>query len=132
CNFPESCRTLALLGADILALPTNWPAGRDKISRYLINTRAYENRVHFVATDRAGEERGVKFQGLSKIVNALGDTLAEGSTDSEEILYGEVNLADARRKHIIIKPGEFEVDYMNDRRPEMYGQITRPKSTTRH
>jgi len=123
CNFPESARVMALQGADILALPTNWPGGRGNIARYVVNTRALENKVHVVAVDRVGEERGVRFLGRSKIVNAWGDTLAEGSKANEEIIYGEVSLAEARRKHIVVKPGEFEVDYIRDRRPELYGEI---------
>jgi len=123
CNFPESARVMALQGADILALPTNWPTGRGNIARYVVNTRALENKVHVVAVDRVGEERGVRFLGCSKIVNAWGDTLAEGSNDKEEILYAEVSLAEARQKHIVVKAGEFEVDYIQDRRPELYGKI---------
>ena len=124
CNFPETARVMALQGADILALPTNWPTGRGNISLYVVNTRALENRVHVVAADRIGVERGSTFLGMSKIANAWGDTLIEGSRDREEILYAEVSLADARQKHVVIKPGEFELDFIGDRRPELYGRIT--------
>ncbi len=128
CNFPESARIMTLLGADILALPTNWPGGRDTIPRHIINARAYENRVHLVAVDRVGRERGVKFLGRSKIVDATGKTLAKGSANDEQILYAEVSLAVARQKRIIIKPGEFEVDLIADRRPELYGEITKART----
>jgi predicted amidohydrolase len=123
CNFPESARVMALQGADILVLPTNWPMGRGNIARYVVNTRALENKVHVVAVDRVGDERGVRFLGRSKIANAWGDTLAEGSSDNEEILYAEVSLAEARQKHIVVKAGEFEVDYIQDRRPELYRKL---------
>jgi predicted amidohydrolase len=125
CNFPESARIMALKGADILALPTNWPDGRGNISRYVVNTRALENKVHVVAVDRIGEERGARFLGRSKIADAWGNTLAEGSSDKEEVLYAEVSLADARQKRMVFKPGEFELDFIADRRPELYGEITR-------
>ena len=124
CNFPESARVMALQRADILALPTNWPTGRGNISRYVVNTRALENKVHVVAVDRVGVERNVRFLGRSKIANAWGDTLATGSARREEILYAEVSLAQARQKHIVVKPGEFEVDLIRDRRPELYGRLT--------
>jgi predicted amidohydrolase len=124
CNFPETARVMTLQGADILALPTNWPDGRGNISLYVINTRALENRVFVVATDRVGTERGSKFLGMSKIANPIGDTLAEGSRENEEILYAEARLAEARQKHVIIKPGEFELDLIGDRRPELYGRLT--------
>jgi predicted amidohydrolase len=125
CNFPESARVMTLLGADILALPTNWPEGRGKVAKYVVITRAYENKVHLVAVDRVGMERGTKFIGLSKIINAWGDTLAEASTEDEQIIYGEVSLAEAREKRIVFKTGEFELDFIRDRRPELYGEITK-------
>ncbi|MDD4877028.1 MAG: carbon-nitrogen hydrolase family protein, partial [Dehalococcoidales bacterium] len=119
CNFPESARVMALLGADILALPTNWPEGREKVAKYVINTRAFENKVHLVAVDRVGTERGTNFIGTSKIIDAWGDTLMEASSDQEEIIYAEINLTDSRQKRIVFKPGEFEVDFIGDRRPEL-------------
>jgi len=91
--------------------------------RNMVNTRAFENKVHLVAVDRVGEERGVRFLGYSKIANALGNTVVEGSNDREETLYAEVSLVEARQKHIVIWPGEFEIDYIQDRRPELYGKI---------
>lgn len=125
--FPESSRVLALLGADILALPTNFPQGRgETISTYVITTRAIENRVHVVSADRVGSERGQSFAGLSKIVDASWNTLALASPDKEEIIYGEVSLESARQKHDIVIPGEHEVNYLKDRRPELYGAITEP------
>ena len=128
CNFPESTRIMALLQADIIALPTNWPQGRERIVNYVVNTRAYENRIHLVAADRVGNERGARFLGHSKIVSASGDTLVEASGDNEETIYAEVSLAEARQKHIVIKAGEFEVDFIHDRRPELYGELTKKRS----
>jgi len=127
CNFPESARIMALAGADIVALPTNWPEGRGRIVKYVVNTRAFENKVHLVAVDRVGTERGTKFLGSSKIINAWGDTLAQASTDNEEIIYAEVSLAEAREKRIILKPGEFEIDFIGDRRPELYSELSQVK-----
>jgi len=128
CNFPESARIMTLLGADILALLTNWPEGREKVPKYIVNSRAYENKVHLVAVDRVGEERGTKFIGTSKIVNALGDTLAQASSGDEETVYAEVSLADARQKRIVFKTGEWEVDFIRDRRPELYSELTKASS----
>ena len=124
--FPESSRVLALLGADVLALPSNFPQGRrgEKFITYVISARALENRVHVVSADRVGSERGVLFAGLSKVVDASGEILSLASPDREEIIYGEVSLESARQKHLTIIPGEYEVDYAQDRRPELYGVIT--------
>jgi len=136
CNFPESARVMTLLGADILALPTNWPKvptnwpkGRGKVAKHVINTRAYENKVHLVAVDRVGRERGVRFIGGSKIIDAWGDTLVKACSDDEEIIYAEVALAEARQKRIVLKAGEFELDFIGDRRPELYGEVTEVRGT---
>jgi predicted amidohydrolase len=136
CAFPESARVMTLRGADILALPTNFPTRGEgqvvegKIVKYVINARAYENKVHLVAVDRVGIERGVRFEGHSKIVNAWGDTLSQASSDKEEIIYAEVSLAEARQKRTVVKPGELEIDHIGDRRPELYKELTRRKKTS--
>jgi predicted amidohydrolase len=130
-NFPESARVLAVEGADIIALITNWPQGREKVVKYVVNTRAFENRVNLAAVDRVGLEGGTTFLGHSKIISAGGDTLAEAGSTAEETIYAEVSLAEARNKRQIFTPGEFETDLMGDRRPEFYGVLTRNKPKTR-
>ncbi len=123
CSFPESTRVMALQGGEIIALPTNWPTGRENVPAYIVNARALENRVHFIAVNRVGRERGFEFIGRSKIVDTTGTTLAEASSTAEETIYAEVDLGDARRKRIVIKPGEFELDFFEDRRPRFYESL---------
>lgn len=129
--FPESARVMALQGADILALPTNLPQGRgEKVIDHVVSARALENRVHVVAANRVGRERGTSFAGRSKIVDATGETLAQASPDQREIIYGKVDIEAARQKHLTIIPGQYEVDYFKDRRPELYGPITQPSDNS--
>lgn len=127
-TFPEVARTMALQGADILCLSTNWPEGREKMPAYVVHARALENRVHYVACDRVGEERGFRFIGRSKIVSATGDLLAEASPDHEELIVAKVDLDVARNKHIVYKPREFESQLFGDRRVELYGVIAREEA----
>jgi predicted amidohydrolase len=124
--FPEASRALAILGADLIALPTNWPPGAECTAANVINARAMENAVYFVAVNRVGTERGFEFIGRSKIVDPGGQTLAESQSLGEEILYAEIDPAKARRKHIIRVPGKHEIDRLADRRPEMYGILVLP------
>ncbi|RPI81653.1 MAG: carbon-nitrogen hydrolase family protein [Planctomycetaceae bacterium] len=124
--FPEASRSLALLGADLIALPTNWPPGAECTACSVINARALENAVYFIAVNRVGTERGFPFIGRSKIVDTSGNTLAESQTTEEEVLSADIDLALARRKHIIRVPGKHEIDRLADRRPEMYGLLTQP------
>jgi predicted amidohydrolase len=125
-SFPESTRSLALLGADLIVLPTNWPPGAETTAQYVTNARAVENNVYFMAVNRVGVERGFRFIGHSKIADPHGNTLAEAPGTDEEILYAEVDPHLARRKHLVRVPGKHEIDRMADRRPEMYGLLTEP------
>jgi predicted amidohydrolase len=125
-SFPESTRSLALLGADLILLPTNWPPGAETTAEYVTNARAVENNVYFMAVNRVGTERGFRFIGHSKIADPHGNTLAEARGTDEQILYAEIDPHLARRKHLVRVPGKHEIDRMADRRPEMYGLLTEP------
>ena len=129
-NFPELSRILAIMGADVVVLPTNWPEGIEFIPELVVPTRAIENNVFHVAINRVGEERGFKFFGGSRIVHFLGIPLADGKKNEEDILYADIEPLLARKKHIVPRPGEFEVHLINDRRPEFYATITDPVMDT--
>ncbi len=119
-RFPEAARALALRGADIIALPTNWPTGAETAPEFMVRARAFENRVFVIACNRVGVERGARYIGRSCIAAPSGQHLADASTEAEEILYAEVDVAAARQKRLVIAPGEFEMDFFGDRRPELY------------
>lgn len=130
-GFPESGRCLALLGADLIVLPTNWPPGAESAADFAINTRAMENTVYYAAADRVGVERDVKFVGKSKICDPLGKTLAFADHTNEEILYADIDVNRSRNKHLIRKAGVNEVNRIADRRPEMYSKLVEPHSLKR-
>jgi len=118
-RFPEVMRTLALAGADLIALPTNWPVQANILADHFTRVRAAENFVYFLVANRGDSEEGVNFLGDSQIVNPLGEVLAKA--DSEEaLLIAEVDLDRARDKTITFQKGEFEVSPWKDRRPAAY------------
>ncbi|HEV7225887.1 MAG TPA: carbon-nitrogen hydrolase family protein [Pirellulales bacterium] len=125
--FPEPSRAMALDGADLIVLPTNWPPGAECTADFVINTRAMENHVYYMAVNRVGVERGFRFIGKSKICGPNGDVLALANHEQEAILYAEIDPAKARRKRIIRVPGKHEIDRFADRRPEMYGRVVQGK-----
>src|SRR5260370_39187862 len=51
-SFPEASRALKLLGAQLIALPTNWPPGASRTPKFTITSRANENHVSFDPVDR--------------------------------------------------------------------------------
>jgi 5-aminopentanamidase len=124
-SFPEAARVLALLGADLILLPTNWPPEARRNPCFVVQARALENRVHYAAVNRVGEERGFRFIGESRIVDCTGDVLAAAG-DGETVVYADVDPEKARRKRIVNVPGEYEVDRVGDRRPEMYAVLCDP------
>ncbi|MBI4844813.1 MAG: acyltransferase [Nitrospirae bacterium] len=118
--FPESLRSLALSGADVVAHPSNLvlpycPAA--------MPTRALENGVFTITANRTGiEERkqgaSLKFIGSSLIVSPRGKVLAKASADGEELITADIDISAARDKSLNIYN-----DILGDRRPDRYGAI---------
>ncbi len=124
--FPEASRCLALLGADVIVLPTNWPPGAECLARTAISTRAMENAVYYVAINRIGTERGFRFIGNSSICDPVGNELDVAEGTDPQILYAEIDPTRSRKKRFVRVPGKHEIDRMADRRPEMYTPLIEP------
>jgi predicted amidohydrolase len=122
--FPEVYRTLAMQGADIVCMPTNWVPmrGQEPSRMAMANTlamaNAHSNGVNIVCANRVGNERGQAFIGQSLIVGADGWPLAgPASRDREEILYACINLKSSRSARNL---NAFN-DVLRDRRNDVYG-----------
>ena len=125
-RFPEAARMCALDGADLIALPTNWPEGVDFHPGIFAPARATENHCYLLAADRGGTERGVTCIGRSLLIDYDGHQLAVASDTEEELLIGEVDPAAARQTHVRRRPGEHEWDTIADRRPGLYRRLLEP------
>ncbi len=123
-RFPEALRALALQGAEIIALPTNWPETSELMPDFVTRTRALENRTYLLACNRVGEESGFRFFGRSQVVGTSGKVIVEAGADPG-ITYAEIEPARAREKRIVIREGAFEMDTFADRRPEWYDALVR-------
>ncbi len=124
--FPESYRLCALQGADIVCIPTNWvpipgqDPKREAMANILCMAAAHSNSMFVAAADRVGVERGQPFNGQSIIVSYTGWPVGgPASRDKEEIIYAEINLADARRKR---NWNEYN-QVLRDRRTDVYGEM---------
>lgn len=124
-RFPEAARSVGLNGADVIAVPTNWPVGAESAPEFITRSRAWESRAYLTAANRVGVERGRRFIGRSQIASPGGEILCEAGGVEETILYADLDLSQARQKAIVHEPGEWELDITNDRRPELYGALTR-------
>jgi predicted amidohydrolase len=121
--YPESARTLALKGADLICHPSNLvlPHCPDAMV-----TRCLENRVFAVTANRIGSEaRGGKdrltYIGSSEIVAPDGKVLHRAARDEEALKVVVIDPADARRK--TINPYN---DLLRDRRPSLYRSSCNP------
>ncbi len=115
--FPESARTLALMGAELIAHPSNLvlPFCPDAMV-----TRCLENRVFAITANRTGtEQRGgrepLTFIGRSEIVSPRGEVLRRASDDREEFAVADIDPALARNKDL-----NHYNNFFTDRRPDLY------------
>src|SRR3954452_19646184 len=126
-RFPEVTRTLALHGADLIALPTNFPMAAKVQTEVITLGRAAENRVYLLCANRVGKERTGEFCGWSQIVDPYGKRLAEAGETEEALLVAEIDIEKARDKDYVV-PGEYELYLFGHRRPELYGALVEEES----
>jgi predicted amidohydrolase len=124
-TFPESARTLALEGAQLLACLSAWPASltnraprmtQDRQARLFDLydcARAAENQLVLVSSNQTGVMGGLRFLGQAKVVGPAGDVLARtwskaGLAVAELDVAAEV--AQARRV----------LRHLDERRPAAY------------
>ena len=115
--FPEAMRSLALLGAEIVAHPSNLvlPYCPDAMP-----VRCLENCIYAVTANRVGmEERkpgqSLTFIGESMVVSPRGRILIRATGDGEVVMVAEIDPKNAQDKRL----NHFN-DVFKDRRPDMY------------
>ncbi len=118
-RFPEVVRTLALSGAELVVLPTNWPVASQILADHFSLVRAAENFVYFLVANRNDEEEGTAFLGSSQIVDPIGNVLVHAGTETG-LFSVDADLDRARQKRIVFLSGEFEISPFADRKPETY------------
>lgn len=122
-EFPEIPRRLALGGAEVLALPVNWPLvqrpdGEHAPEVIQAMAAARSSQLATVIADRRGQERGVRWTGGTAVIGA--DGWIRATPGADEILATAVlELTDDKTI------GEFN-DVVGDRRPELYGDLGAP------
>src|SRR4051812_11160068 len=116
--FPESARSLALAGADIIAWPSAWRHERDRT--LLAVPKAEDNRVYVVCANRTDSP----YPGGSLVIPPNGFThwnlneLAPPVVRHGAVLPTHANLALSRQKLMIPK-----VNMVENRLPHTYGPI---------
>lgn len=94
-HYPESIRTEALRGAELILIPTaNTTAEPSQLFQWEVKIQAFQNSVNVAMCNRVGIEDKMTFSGESMIADYNGDTVAVAG-DSEKLLIAEVDLAAA-------------------------------------
>lgn len=99
-EFPENTRRLALAGADAVLVPTANMDRYDFVPNTLVPTRAFENQMVLAYANYCGQEGTLRYGGLSSVVDALGQPLAQGGRN-EGLLLARLDSAaldEARRQ----------------------------------
>lgn len=122
--FPETFRELALAGAELVCVPTNWVpmAGAENVPEPMANVlhkaAAHSNGLFIVCADRIGVERGQSFIGRSLILGPQGWPIAgPASADHEEILLVEIDLSSVAQTRTLNSSNHL----LGDRRADVYG-----------
>lgn len=117
-EFPEMTRSLALRGADLVAVPTNWPwvdrpPGQPAPEVVIAMAAARVNRLPIACCDRSGVERGQRWNEASTIIGMDGWPLATATRTG----WAEADLDLAASRLKAVSPRN---DLLGDRRPDVY------------
>jgi predicted amidohydrolase len=111
-EYPEAVRSLKLMGADLILVPTATTDEYGSVPRYIVPARAIENQVCVAYCNHSGVENGMRFLGGSCIVGTDGSTIASAGM-GDALLIAEIHPA-AQQACAALYP------YLQDRRPELY------------
>jgi 5-aminopentanamidase len=120
-EFPEMTRTLALAGADLIAVPTNWPLvsrphGEHPPEVIIAMAAARTNHVFIACCDRTGTERGQQWTAGTTIIDENGWITSTANT--APAAAADVDLTAARNKTLTEHSHA-----LDDRRPELYAAV---------
>jgi predicted amidohydrolase len=84
-RFPELCRILALMGAELVLVPAQWPDARIDRWDMLCQVRAMENQLYLLGVNRCGVDGRTTFGGRSALVDPTGAPLDRAEAGSAVI-----------------------------------------------
>lgn len=111
-EFPESVRTCAISGADLIIVPTALREKYKHVATRLVPTRAFENGVYIAYANHSGQENGWTYCGHSVVAAPNGEILAQAGYD-EELITTTIEL-------VKIKQARAAIDYIGDRNTHLY------------
>jgi predicted amidohydrolase len=114
--FPGFCAGMADAGARVLIFPMAWETPRAFVFESLAAARAVENVAYVVCVNQAGTMGPTQFHGGSRIIDPLGNTLAE-VRGTAGLVSADVSLDWVSQLRSSDHPATYPL--LDDRRPPM-------------
>jgi predicted amidohydrolase len=112
-HLPESVRTCAVLGADLILIPTaNTKEEPLELFEWEIRVQAMHSSVYIAMCNRVGQEEAMTFAGQSLVADFQGGILVRAD-DSEKLIYADTDL---EKSHAVRE----ESPYFKLRKPQCY------------
>jgi len=126
-RWPEFWRVLGMKGAELIFIPF-CSSGINRLSEFhhllCLQAGAYWSGAWVVASSHTGEEQeGPPHMGASAIVSPLGELITRSYTFGDELIDATIDLDETKEARFAPRACNF----VNDRRPELYKEITDPK-----
>lgn len=126
--FPESARSLALDGAEIVVCMSAWPGSRTSPAADLAQdrwkrrfdlfdrARALENQIVWLSANQSGTFGDLRFVASAKVVDPGGEIVAETGV-AEGVAVAELDVRQA------LDTARRSMGHLRDRRPEAYEDL---------
>ena len=120
-RYPESYRSLALQGAEIILIGYNTPisALALDLNELCMRAGAYANLCFVVGVAKAGVEDGVELIAGSCIIDPQGQILARAATRADELVVARIDLEQ-------MAPVRKRWNFLGRRQPHHYGRLLQP------
>ena len=112
-RFPELWRSLALSGAQLVLIPSEWPTKRIEHWRLFLRARAVENQFFVAGCNRAGADTDGDYGGFSAATDPWGQVVTEAGPEPG-LSFATLDLEEVGRARTLFP-------FLADRRPEVYG-----------
>jgi predicted amidohydrolase len=119
--FPEIFTELALLGAQLIVIPSAVPRGFEYLLDLRTRARAQDNQVFVAAANLAGGDGQTEWCGHSRIVDPRGEVMAAADDAPGTIIWADLDLR-------LIDRERRQEPVLHHRRPSLYSHLREPEA----
>jgi len=124
--YPEVARSLALDGAELVCVLSNWEASQIDEWKTYMRARAYENSIYLAGANRVGEDVTLNFGGESMVVGPRGEIFASLADETDPETGAPLEgFAVARIDLDEVRKNREEYQFIQTRQPAVYRSIVK-------